>query len=66
METDGGDVDERGRNSESRYIRRRERGREWYYTFGGKQLRMRKMELSLERALVAKEELEKKVKAVRK
>ena len=31
METDGGDVDERGRNSESRYIRRRERGREWYY-----------------------------------
>jgi len=31
-------------------------------TFGGKQLRMRKMELSLEKALVAKEELEKKVK----
>ena len=31
-------------------------------TFGGKQLRMRKMELSLEKALVAKEELEKNVK----
>ena len=31
-------------------------------TFGGKQLRMRKMELSLEKALVAKAELEKKVK----
>jgi hypothetical protein len=31
-------------------------------TFGGKKLRMRKMELSLEKALVAKEESEKKVK----